>query len=361
MKKKKALAVILTVAVVLSVSVVTAAAAFTDVPDSHPYKYAIEFCADKGYVRGVGADTFMPDARLSRADLAVIWCRNLSIRDDNHKFTDITMLKQYYDSAVITMRGLGILKGTSDTAYSPDDMVTREQLTLLAMRTYQLGVDDPDAYQQYTDYASISDWARDGISSCINANVLEGLYDGDSFQPQKAVTRAEICKLIFNVSQPAYTVSIASLTGGSITASPAQARPGTTITLTVTPGEGMQLKAGTLKYNDTAISGTAFIMPAADVLITAEFETAPTLSSIAVTTPPDKTSYTVGESLDLSGMVVTATYSDDSTHAVSQYTTKPADGSTLDAAGTTTVTVSYTEGGITRTTTIDVEVSAPPA
>lgn len=38
-----------------------------------------------------------------------------------------------------------------------------------------------------------------------------------------------------------------------------------------------------------------------------------TLESIAITTPPGKTSYVVGESLDITGLVVTGTYSDGST------------------------------------------------
>lgn len=359
MKTKKAFAVILMVAMVLSVSTVTAAA-FTDVADSYPYKSAIDFCAEKKFVLGSGADTFMPDASLTRAQLAVIWCRILSIRDDNHNFTDITSLNRYYDGAVIMMRGLGVLNGTSATKFSPGDVVTREQLTLLTMRTFTLGVDNPNDYQRYSDHTSISDWARDGVSSCINADVLEGLYDGDSFQPQEAVTSAEICKLIYNLSQPAYTVTIDKLTGGTITADPTQARPGTVITLTVTPDAGMRLKDGTLKYNDVAISSTTFIMPAEDVLVTAEFEAAPaaTLDSIAVTTQPTKTSYTVGDTLDLSGMVVTASYSDGSTAPVTQYTTAPAGGSTLDTAGTITVTVSYTKDDVTQTTTFDVQVSA---
>jgi hypothetical protein len=42
---------------------------------------------------------------------------------------------------------------------------------------------------------------------------------------------------------------------------------------------------------------------------------APTLTGIVVTTPPTKTTYTVGEELDLSGLVVTGTYSDNTTKA----------------------------------------------
>ena len=45
--------------------------------------------------------------------------------------------------------------------------------------------------------------------------------------------------------------------------------------LTVTPSIGYRLKEGTLKYNDVAILSSSFIMPVADVTITAEFEIAP--------------------------------------------------------------------------------------
>ena len=358
MNTKKLFAVILTVVMVMSFATVASAADFTDVPDNHPYKVAIDFCQTNGFVKGTSSTTFMPDSKLTRAQFATIWCRTLNDKDDNHGFTDITKLKNYYDSPAIVLRSLGIFNGTSTTKFSPNDFVTREQLALLTMRTHKLGVADEDAYKQYADFASISEWARDGISSCINAEVFEGLYDGQNFKPGEPVTRAEICKLIYNLSVPDYTVTIGTLVGGTITASPTKARPGTLITLTITPDTGKQLKAGTLKYDDVAITGTTFAMPAKDVTITAEFEDKPVLDSIAVTSPPAKSTYIVGQALDLSGLVVTATYSDSSSTAVTGYTTTPAGGSTLDTAGTVTVTVGYTEGTIIKTTTFDVQVNA---
>ena len=45
-----------------------------------------------------------------------------------------------------------------------------------------------------------------------------------------------------------------------------------------------------------------------------------TLEKIEVTTPPNKTAYSVGAAFDPTGMVVTATYSDGSTKAITGYT-----------------------------------------
>lgn len=78
-----------------------------------------------------------------------------------------------------------------------------------------------------------------------------------------------------------------------------------------------------------------------------------TLSSIAVTTAPTKTAYFTGDTFSTSGMVVTATYADGSTKAVTGYTCSP----TSMAAGTTAVTISYTEGGVTKTCTQAVTVT----
>ena len=79
---------------------------------------------------------------------------------------------------------------------------------------------------------------------------------------------------------------------------------------------------------------------------------AKTLESIAVTKAPAKTEYTAGQSFDPAGMVVTATYTDKSTGPVTGYTVTP---QTL-AESDKSVTVSYTEGSVTKTATTPVTV-----
>lgn len=73
-------------------------------------------------------------------------------------------------------------------------------------------------------------------------------------------------------------VTIGTLSGGTITANPTEGISGTRINLTITPNTGKRVKTGTLKYNDGAdhvITGTSFIMPGIDVVVTAEFESIP--------------------------------------------------------------------------------------
>lgn len=62
------------------------------------------------------------------------------------------------------------------------------------------------------------------------------------------------------------------------------------------------------------------------------------LSSIAITGTPTKTTYNVGEAFDLSGLTVTATYSDNSTADVTSTTKWDIDPTTFTTEGSTTVT-----------------------
>ena len=78
------------------------------------------------------------------------------------------------------------------------------------------------------------------------------------------------------------------------------------------------------------------------------------LSAIAVTTPPTKTSYLSGERFDPAGMVITATYSNGAKLAATGYAIEPS-GPLSD--GMTSVTIRYTEGGRSVTTTQAVTVS----
>lgn len=77
------------------------------------------------------------------------------------------------------------------------------------------------------------------------------------------------------------------------------------------------------------------------------------LEHITITTPPTKTSYYAGESFDAAGMVVTAAYSNGATLIVGGYTVTP---ETL-ALNDESVTISYTEAGVTKTATQAVSVT----
>lgn len=79
-------------------------------------------------------------------------------------------------------------------------------------------------------------------------------------------------------------------------------------------------------------------MSSTSTLSTSATSSEPSLVAIAVTTLPAKQTYTVGEKLATTGMVVTGTYSDGTQQSIIGYSVKPI---TLSETGTQAITVSY--------------------
>ncbi len=136
-----------------------------------------------------------------------------------------------------------------------------------------------------------------------------------------------------------------------------------TLTASVAPANATN-KAVTWSSSNTGIATiangviTAVAVGTATIIVTtadggytatcAVTVTAPPLSSIAVKTPPTKVAYTYGEIFAPVGMVIEATYTDNSKADVTGYTYSPNGTLTM---SDTTIIISYTEGGITKETT----------
>ncbi|NLI52950.1 MAG: hypothetical protein GX417_01340, partial [Clostridiales bacterium] len=78
---------------------------------------------------------------------------------------------------------------------------------------------------------------------------------------------------------PTYSVSTSKTGPGVLSVSANSAHAGDTITVTVDPDDGYMLSPGSLQYNGTAITGSSFIMPAENVVVTATFMEIPTLKN----------------------------------------------------------------------------------
>lgn len=102
-------------------------------------------------------------------------------------FTDVS------DSKLVAAQALGITSGTSETTFSPDSPLTREQGALmlrnaftkvLGMKAYSASIDN------FTDADSISDWARPGVEFAYAVQAINGYTDG-RFGPQDSLTREQ--------------------------------------------------------------------------------------------------------------------------------------------------------------------------
>ncbi len=116
---------------------------------------------------------------------------------------------------------------------------------------------------------------------------------------------------------------------------------------TVTDGNNLTVNKTTVTISYTENNVTKTVSQAITV-------SKKSLSSIRISTAPSKTTYIEGQNFDTAGMKVTATYDNDSTSEVINYTVT--DGNNL-TIGKTNVTISYTENNVTKTTTQSITVT----
>ena len=143
---------------------------------------------------------------------------------------------------------------------------------------------------------------------------------------------------------------------------PSQAKTATPTTSqqTITPDSGKLLSSVVVNAIQTETK-TAYwegetleITPSSGKTMSKVTVQEPPLTSIVVTTQPTATSYSKGDAFSPVGMVVTAYYANGTSAQINGYTYSP---QTLSSAGDVTITISYTERGVTKTTTLTVSVS----
>jgi len=100
------------------------------------------------------------------------------------------------------------------------------------------------------------------------------------------------------------------------------------------------------RTTNNAVSGEP--PPAAKILV-----------AITLNTALVKTTYNRGETLNLTGLVVTALYDNTTSAPVTGYISNPAHGAALNTPGTPSVTITYAEGGVTRSDDFIVTVNDP--
>lgn len=107
---------------------------FSDVPATSPYKEAISTLTGLGIILGdAGANTFRPEAGITRAEFCVIVARLKNLGALNviaeTSFTDVTtaLCDEWKVKAVRIASDLGIVAGMGDGTFAPDAPVTYEQ------------------------------------------------------------------------------------------------------------------------------------------------------------------------------------------------------------------------------------------
>lgn len=149
-----------------------------------------------GIVTGVDETHFAPSATLTRGELAEILCKAFSSNGGSQSFLDVPHGSEN-EKYVAAMYALEIMRGIGDNTFAPEAPVTREQLVTVLSRIYsRLGLDVPRrSVTWFYDYKEISSWAVDGVEIALGLGFLNGT-SASTMVPAENITRAEACTML---------------------------------------------------------------------------------------------------------------------------------------------------------------------
>lgn len=172
-------------------------------PEKEPIEVDSTFAS---YIHGYTDGTFRPNVNVTRAQMAAMLARNLS---DNHVPEASNLF--YADTAtswakndIEYIRTEGIMQGRHDRSFGPNEMITRAQMAVIAVRWIDKqcveGATDTSyceintSGETYRDVA-VTHWAAKEINRISAIGIMVGSGNGE-FRPEEKLTRAQAVKVL---------------------------------------------------------------------------------------------------------------------------------------------------------------------
>ncbi|MBQ4517439.1 MAG: S-layer homology domain-containing protein, partial [Clostridia bacterium] len=175
-----------------AVSAIRKETGFADI-DNHGWAHdAIKVMKNRGIISGVEANSFAPDALLTRGQTAklLVLTMNLTTTSEDNGYRDCDHGSWYYPF-VTAAKAHGLVNGISRTEFGVSANITRQDLAVMIYRAMEnKGLLDEVVSKSFSDDAAVSGYAKEAVATLSGMGVIQGFEDG-TFGPDKPATRAQ--------------------------------------------------------------------------------------------------------------------------------------------------------------------------
>ena len=182
-----------------------ASAAFSDVASDAWYAEAVGEVSDAGIMNGTTDTTFSPDEQVTRGMVVTVLWRlaGSPAAAAATTFPDVEDW-YYYAPAVAWAQAAGVAAGLGDGTFDGGSIVTREQLSVFLYRYSQYAGHElaNGVLDIYNDVDSVQGWALDGMAHAVGAGLITGTDEGN-LEPAGPATRAQLAVILQRLMIPA--------------------------------------------------------------------------------------------------------------------------------------------------------------
>ena len=179
---------------------------FTDITDkSSEMQKAIKYLAAHGIAMGSGGTNYSPNDSISRAELTALVLRALGKVDSKATptFTDVTTANWYYATAASSQK-LGYITGFEDNTFRGTATINKEQIVVVAARVLggEMNYKTPSNPAVYLSKYSdtVVSWAQSQVALATRENMVVYRTDG-TFSGAKDMTRGDAAIIIYRLFQ----------------------------------------------------------------------------------------------------------------------------------------------------------------
>lgn len=174
---------------------------FTDTPPPGNWAHeGIDFCLTAGLMKGTSESRFSPGSTMTRAMLVTVLWRaegepEPSVRSPFHDLT-----ASWYESAVSWAYGNSIVKGVGKNRFAPNDPLTREQIAAILFRYSSVKGETENRadISLFPDYGKVGGYAVDAMRWAFAEGLINGVgtSNGSFLDPQGYATRAQVATIL---------------------------------------------------------------------------------------------------------------------------------------------------------------------
>lgn len=178
---------------------------FDDVAEDAWYYEEVKYVCTNGYFTGTSETAFSPDQAMTRAMLVTVLYRadGKPAVTTASSFEDV-LPGEYYEDAVNWAYQNAIVTGKTETTFAPDDYITREQMATIIYRycQYKNSADEDieNTELEYSDASDIADYAINGVKFCTLKGYVKG-SDDSKFLPRNNTTRAQFATVLRRLTE----------------------------------------------------------------------------------------------------------------------------------------------------------------
>lgn len=178
-----------------------AATKFSDTGNVAWAEEAINYLAEKGVVSGTGDNMFSPDNEITREAFAKMVVLAFGMYDKNAEcsYGDVAADDWSY-GYIASAKKNGIISGITESEFGYGLNISRQDAAVIIKRIYDLSGKSADIREAITfaDADEIAAYAESAVNSLYSAGIINGT-DNTHFSPQSGITRAQSAKIIYEL------------------------------------------------------------------------------------------------------------------------------------------------------------------